>query len=443
MEQLRHTLSVIISTKTCLSGSSKKEQPRPQQPLNCRLPRLPTELIMEISDYLRNSEALILSLTCRELCCKLSRSVVPYSSLSNKDKRIFLRRIANSLPHHWVCNTCSDVHKIRFDDTPLTVLSRVPFCPRDWYNTERAEWTPGMNHFRYRLQPRHAQICLKYQKRSQHLSTEEKEHLETLMQPHHALWSSKGSKPSETFASNSGDWFSIFPKIVSERFLIFSAWSFTVEKPEDTALVKLMVCKHQLIGYRQTFHGTVFFGTPPCTSNCQRRMSKPYISCYRYELNRVNTCCAAQRMPFPEALEKASHNHGLEFKSSCPFCYTDFAVKFITPTKVIVCVWQDRGALRYGAKYGVRGSLDVDPTMYDPSRREGRSWHPAGSIREAYGHGDLEIQTFWAYMLENGPSMDERLHASGVCPVARSKTGDRLANFDFRYGEHLKKSRYW
>lgn len=321
---------------------------------------LPLELMEEIAsvECLSRPQLVALSMTCRSFRFSMwgtaERNIS--DALSHDDYLVFLSLLVGGEADKWLCIECNAIHAVRTTDTPVNPNGSS--CPRatDWVAVPGAggepdkmaePWltTTGLHLFEYHLAWPHVQAALKYN-RLRNLTRAQKSHFSKLMAPH---------RKNAHFGGLDDGKHEVYPKIVNERFLLLSTYSYT-------------------------------HGIPPlrldhmnCIYVC------PHLHTYgKYGWETLRVRLSRDGETLPTALRHALATRGIGYTGYCTECPIDFEVAVQKDTCTIR-TWYDVGCESAVAIEGNWKTLSVDIRDGAPAFDQFSISHFPGSIRKAYG----------------------------------------------------------
>ncbi|OTB11294.1 hypothetical protein K445DRAFT_379381 [Daldinia sp. EC12] len=350
-----------------LKFPSRKEQ---TQDIRCSILELPPEIIVYLSGFLKPSNYILFSHTCRSIYSILgtqSTSVCRKNQArcTRREHINYLSLLSRDLLDYWVCEACTGLHVIDQWDLPSRPIHSI--CP---LGLDR--WKERVYNGRTRidtrfiaLEHRHVQLTLKYMRTH---DPKYSAYLHALLKPHHVsrfppymevFWSTQNSKYTPLLEAS----YSARPKIVfgldgQLRFLLLSTWTYkymdrNIAMSRET-LGDLAICPHTQFRSSKSLY--------------YARASQPGLE------DALDTTI--------EAVEQCQHE-SMERSGSCPQCPTDFTVR-ATRRHIEIRAWQDLGT------EGSPRDLAWRVHTMGLNFRENRDCvdcsipHPAGSVRDLF-----------------------------------------------------------
>ncbi|KAI0542079.1 hypothetical protein GGR58DRAFT_497432 [Xylaria digitata] len=332
--------------KLVTSAKSLWKRPHEQPNVNIPFLQVPPEIIGSIATFLGPADIVLLSQTCRSMRTCLSKQSNA-THLSCADYFAYLAGIARELTDQWVCDYCMALHPINKRDKPTT-KRRPCSCP---VHVIRASWRRNrlQNPHHIGIEHHHVQLALKYTRLQQRKYDS---YLRALLEPYQKKPFDTQSRGLITHEAR----YSAYPRIVTgsdgnPRFLLFSIWRY-------------------LAGGRD-----IMLQHLGCQQICPHLQFRDH-DYFQYNNDLLQTFLLALH----------ADGGGVEWRSSCSRCATDFSV-MLSGRNLYLQVWQDFGPegspldlawrsqnIRPGLN-GVNNSAKAGPTLY----------HEAGSIRKLYG----------------------------------------------------------
>ncbi|OCL13534.1 hypothetical protein AOQ84DRAFT_414565 [Glonium stellatum] len=235
--------------------------------------QLPVDVLLLIFNELPLYSKVFLSQTCSTMRSLLHSScTLARERLSSSGCLEFLAGVADALPDYLLCSKCWKLHKVCTYDLPYKPYTLAYRCTT--YSSFICH-DFGLDYF---VAHHHAQLALKYSR----LQNTYQEYLASLMAPYSVTF--PDSKPLMTK-------FSARPKIVDEKFILFSSWEFkdSFKSVSMENMPALQFCPH--LGFLQR--------------------SNPNLP-----LNPL-TC----------SMRSAFETKGLQSQGSCARCPTDYSVE--------------------------------------------------------------------------------------------------------------------
>lgn len=392
-------------------------QPQREQTLNtqCFILELPVELIIHLSSFLKPSNCMLLSHTCRSMhrilgtkstnvCHKNHARYTRWQHIN------YLSLLSKDLPDYWVCEACVTLHIVDEQDVPSVPGNFT--CP---LGLGRWRWHVYGEQTRIdcrllSLEHRHVQLALKYMRMK---NPRYNAYLQALLKP---CYVSRFPPHMNVFCSELYSAFSSLfeakysshPKIVSDpdgklRFLLLSTWTYDTDRNvfmSREALGELAICPHT-----QFHSGRNFYYICRNESALEGALNSAFGTIKRYQYA------------------------GMEATTgSCPQCPTDFALR-VTRQYVEIRAWQDMGT------EGSPGDLSWRIHSMGFNHRYNRDClndsipHTPGSVRERFdatqgpmlrqprvrGHITNRIHRFWAGLFTKTPPVVDNSEDEPFC----------------------------
>ncbi|KAL6897686.1 hypothetical protein GGI43DRAFT_424033 [Trichoderma evansii] len=326
-----------MSSLVVLRGRVEKKGGKRRSLQNRRsaLLNMPIDLIREITDKLSPADKIIFATTCR-----------PIRNTIGQARFEYLASMCRDMPNHWVCEECMQYHCIDTSDTPVESCPTCPLANSHGRYNQPLKLIPGDE---YELGRRHVQLALKYIRMGDSLLPRHRLYLRRLM----AARQYSLSYPWETKLMITAK---IIPRIVEGRFLLRSICEY---RQSSQPVTKELIASESVCQHQQFF---------PLQDDVWS--SDPFHQDLRQ---------------FHKAVHDSFESPGIEMRSHCPHCFTDFSVT--TTKKIIrVSVWMDLGT----------ESSPLDPFwhsfVFNPDLRppEEVEYNEPGRVRELYSSEEEE-----------------------------------------------------
>ncbi|QYS99268.1 hypothetical protein H0G86_006410 [Trichoderma simmonsii] len=332
-----------------------------ENPPSAVILQLPLDLLLLITDQLALHDKFLLSHTCktlRQVTCQ--DWAIEVSRLSFEDQIGFWAGLAYTLPNHWACLKCCQLHPIDTSDVPRAywaISARDDSCTVDM--------SRGVEIEAYSVQHYHVQFALKLSR----LGNIHRRYLKALMKPYTCTRKSHIPPLRESYTAE--------PRIINKRFILREEWKFS---NNTRSAISIFPDEHDLFP-SVCPHMDMMYGGP-----ARSRLRKE-SSIHQMGMRQLEEHVLLKEVTLLEqGIASACEFPGRWIFNSCLHCATDIAVMIsIDGREGIIRAWHD---------FGIEGS-PMDISWKAHVRDQHAYWldlgpyldYPHGSIRESWLEG--------------------------------------------------------